>query len=89
LNFGFFISPLDFFWITGVSSLISHVPLNVAGFGLNQLTAVGVFGLLGIPTETALAYSFVGVFFGLITTVLGSVVTLWDSVKNHMILLTK
>jgi uncharacterized protein (TIRG00374 family) len=83
LNFGFFVSPLDFFWIGGVSAIIGLVPLTVAGLGLKQLSSVGLFGLLGISPETALAYSFAGVFFSLIIVLLCGAVTLYDSVKNH------
>ena len=46
---------LQFLAVTAVYLLIYRVPLTPDGWGIGEVTAVGLFGLIGVPAESGFA----------------------------------
>lgn len=55
---GIYLTFLDWCWIIGILSVALLLPLTIGGIGIREGTLAGVLGLIGIPIEKALAFSF-------------------------------
>jgi uncharacterized protein (TIRG00374 family) len=44
--------------VTAIYLLVYRLPVSPDGWGVGEITAVGLFGLIGVPTESAFALAF-------------------------------
>lgn len=69
LPIGFF----DWAWIMGALTLALFLPLTVAGFGVREGTLIGLMGMFGCESETAIAMSLAGFSYSLLLAIIGAV----------------
>jgi len=62
---GFNLRLLDCLITMPAVSLVSSLPISVAGWGVRELAMISAFGMLGVPAESALAVSLVMAMAGL------------------------
>jgi uncharacterized membrane protein YbhN (UPF0104 family) len=68
LALGIEVNPISFLLIVPVVFLIALIPVSFAGWGLREMGAVWLFGMVGITNESALGMS---ICFGLLLVVAG------------------
>ena len=70
------------FFATSFMLFLFLIPVSFGGIGIREGAFIILYGLFGIPAETALSASYLG-FIGLTLTVMsGGVIMLWDNVKK-------
>jgi uncharacterized protein (TIRG00374 family) len=81
-DIGYFVSLADLFWVSGVSAIVSVLPLSIGGLGLTQLTMVNLLSLFNIPLESSLAITLISVASGLSFVLLGGMLELVDIITR-------
>ena len=80
-SLGVAVGPVAMIGITAIMTLVTALPISVAGWGVREMSLVALLGLLGVDREAALALS---VELGLLGTLLslpGGVV--WLRLRSH------
>ena len=77
------LSMLDWFWITGVLSLIILLPVTIGGIGLREGSLIQVFSYLKIAPEKALTISLVGFSFQIIVALIGALINMKTRDKGN------
>lgn len=57
LAFGISIPYLHFIFIIPISTIIALVPITVGGFGVREISLIGLFSMFAVSAENAVAYS--------------------------------
>jgi hypothetical protein len=71
LAVGFF----DWSWIVGALTLALFLPLTIGGLGVREGTLIGILGLYGYGSETAIALSLIAFSFVLMVAIIGGVLS--------------
>lgn len=74
-------TPLDWprlFWTFPVISLLTALPISVAGVGVREGSSILLLGLFGVPTVDALGASLLALGCNLTWAVLGGLVLAWE-----------
>ena len=58
-NLGIEVDAILFFAMTGVQFLVFRIPISPDGWGIGELSAIGLFGLIGVSAEAAFTMMFV------------------------------
>jgi glycosyltransferase 2 family protein len=67
------VDPIPFFAMTGLQFLVFRIPISPDGWGIGELSAIGLYGLIGIGAEAA----FTMMFFNHILTTAACLPGLW------------
>ncbi len=54
-SLGIDVNAILFLAITGIYLLVCRIPLSPDGWGVGEVTAIGLFGLIGVPPESGFA----------------------------------
>lgn len=82
-NLGIGLPLADWAWIVGVVSLAILIPVSIGGIGLREGALVGSLAFLGVAPERAMALSF-GVFATtLVGALIGGLLELVESTREH------
>ena len=68
LHIGFF----DWSWIVGALTLALFLPLTIGGLGVREGTLIGILGMFGYGSETAIALSLMAFSFVLMLAIIGA-----------------
>jgi uncharacterized protein (TIRG00374 family) len=60
LSLGIESSPLLFLSVTAIHLLVYRLPISPDGWGVGELAAIGLYGLIGISAEDAFSLAFLG-----------------------------
>ncbi len=74
LAINFFATPLMLF--------LFLVPVSFGGIGVREGAFIVLYGLFGIPAETALSASYLGLIGLTLTVLVGGVIMLWDNIQK-------
>ncbi len=70
------------FFATSFMLFLFLVPVSFGGIGVREGAFIVLYGMFGIPAETALSASYLG-FIGLtLTVMLGGTIMLWDNIQK-------
>jgi uncharacterized protein (TIRG00374 family) len=73
LSLGIDIKPADAAWIFALVSILQLAPITVAGLGTRELGFVGMFGVVGVSSDDAIALSFAFFSVNLVFVLLGAI----------------
>lgn len=65
--------------LTGAAVIIAVLPISLGGWGVREASMVGLFALVGVPTETAIALS---LLWGLLPVVISAPVALYWALSH-------
>jgi uncharacterized protein (TIRG00374 family) len=82
-DLGYLVSLSDLFWVSGISAVISVLPLSLGGLGLTQLTTVNLLGFLNIPLEPSFASTLISAALGLFFALFGGMLELIDTITRR------
>jgi uncharacterized membrane protein YbhN (UPF0104 family) len=68
LHIGFF----DWSWIVGALTLALFLPLTIGGLGVREGTLIGILGMFGYGSETAIALSLMAFSFVIMLAIIGA-----------------
>ena len=71
LHIGFF----DWSWIVGALTLALFLPLTIGGLGVREGTLIGILGIYGYGSETAIAVSLTAFSFVIMLAIIGAVLS--------------
>jgi arylsulfatase A-like enzyme/uncharacterized membrane protein YbhN (UPF0104 family) len=66
----------ELFFVSTLQNIVSHLPLTPNGVGLREMTAVGLYAAVGLPTEQAVLIPLVGFTADMAVSALGGLVFL-------------
>lgn len=78
---GLNLTILDCLIIMPAVSLVSSLPISVAGWGVRELAMISALGMLGVPAESAFAVSIVMAMVGLVLALPGGI--FWISLRQN------
>ncbi len=76
LSLGIHISFLDWAWITAILAVVLLLPISIGGIGVREGGLAAMFGLMHLPVEQALSFSFAIYAFTFVSALIGYLVDL-------------
>lgn len=70
------------FFATSFMLFLFLVPVSFGGIGIREGAFIVLYGLFGIPAETALSASYLGLIGLTLTVLAGGVIMLWDNIRK-------
>jgi arylsulfatase A-like enzyme/uncharacterized membrane protein YbhN (UPF0104 family) len=65
---------MELFFVSTLQNIVSHLPLTPNGVGLREMTAVGLYAAVGLPTDQAILIPLVGFTADMAVSSLGGLV---------------